>query len=265
MPRPNVMRHMMLGENLALITSRMTKGETFKHAQVSRNIVEVICMSPKTSNNGFVFPLYLYPNPDQKDLFSHLNESKERKPNISEKIFTALSETYKAKPSPEDIFYYIYAVFYSNTFRTKYAEFLKTDFPRVPFTKDKHLFKKLAEYGKGLTDLHLMLSPELDSPLAKFQGMGDKRVDKIKHDKEGERVYINNDQYFEGLEENVWEYRIGGYQVCYKWLKVRKGEILSLDDVKHYCKIATAIKETIDIQASIDEIYSKMEKKVIEF
>jgi predicted helicase len=107
MPRPNVMRHMLFGENLALITSRMTKGETFKHAQVSRNIVEVICMSPKTSNNGFVFPLYLYPDPDKKDLFSHLKESKERKVNISEKIFSALSETYKTKPNPEDIFYYI--------------------------------------------------------------------------------------------------------------------------------------------------------------
>ena len=265
MPRPNVMRHMMLGENLALITSRMTKGETFKHAQVSRNIVEVICMSPKTSNNGFVFPLYLYPDPDQKDLFSDLEESKERKPNISEKIFSALSETYKTKPNPEDIFYYIYAVFYSNTYRTKYAEFLKTDFPRVPFTKDKRLFKKLAEYGKRLADLHLMQSPELDSPVAKFQGTGDKRVDKIKYDKKGERVYINNDQYFEGLEENIWQYQIGGYQVCNKWLKDRKGKVLSLDDIKHYCKVATAIKHTINIQKSIDEIYNEAEKELIGF
>jgi len=241
----------------------MTKGETFKHAQVSRNIVEVICMSPKTSNNGFVFPLYLYPDPDQKDLFSHLKESKERKPNISKKIFSALSETYETKPSPEDIFYYIYAVFYSDTYRAKYAEFLKTDFPRVPFTKDKRLFKKLAEYGKRLVDLHLMQSPELDSPVVKFQGTGDKRVDKIKYDKKGERVYINNDQYFEGLEENIWQYYIGGYQVCNKWLKDRKGKVLSLNDIKHYCKVATAIKHTINIQKSIDEIYNEAEKDLI--
>ena len=264
-PLLKVMRHMLSGENLALITSRMTKGETFKHAQVSRNIVEVICMSPKTSNNGFVFPLYLYPDPDQKDLFSHLEESKERKPNISEKVFSALSETYKTKPKPEDIFHYIYAVLYSNAFRTKYAEFLKTDFPRVPFTKAKRLFKKLTEYGKRLADLHLMRSPELNSPVVKFQGTGDKRVDKIKFDKEGKRVYINNDQYFEGVENDIWGYQIGGYQVLSKWLKDRKGKILSLDDVKHYCKIATAIKETIGIQESIDEIYSEVEKKMIEF
>ena len=108
-----------------------------------------------------------------------------------------------------------------------------------------------------------MRSPELDSPVVKFQGTGDKRVDKIKYDKKDERVYINKDQYFEGLEENIWQYRIGGYQVCNKWLKDRKGRILSLDDVKHYCKVATAIKHTIKIQKSIDEIYNEVEKQLI--
>jgi predicted helicase len=219
-----------------------------------------------------IFPLYLYYDTNQHDLFSHLKESKERKPNISEKIFSALSKTYKTKPDPEDIFYYIYAVFYSNTYRTKYAEFLKTDFPRVPFTKDKRLFKKLAGYGKRLADLHLMpacashadrQSPELDSPAAKFQGTGDKRVDKIKYDKEGERVYINKDQYFEGIPENIYQYQIGGYQVCNKWLKDRKGK--ALNDIKHYCKVATAIKHTINIQKSIDEIYNEAEKELISF
>jgi predicted helicase len=228
----------------------------------------------ETRERSYLFPLYLYPDPDKKDLFSHLKGAKERKPNISEKIFSALSETYKTKPNPESIFYYIYAVFYSNTYRTKYAQFLKTDFPRVPFTKDKRLFKKLAEYGKRLTDLHLMpacashadrQSPELDSPVAKFQGTGDKRVDKIKYDKKAERVYINKDQYFEGLEENIWQYQIGGYQVCNKWLKDRKGKVLSLDDIKHYCKVATAIKHTINIQKSIDEIYNEAEKDLIGF
>ncbi|MBT9438164.1 MAG: hypothetical protein GAS50_03120 [Desulfobacterales bacterium] len=126
-------------------------------------------------------------------------------------------------------------------------------------------FKKLAEYGKRLADLHLMQSPELDSPVVKFQGTGDKRVDKIKYDKEGERVYINNDQCFEGLEENIWQYYIGGYQVCNKWLKDRKGNVLSFDDIKHYCKVATAIKHTINIQKSIDEIYNEAEKDLIAF
>lgn len=259
-----VMRHMMQ-ENLGIVTSRQTHNE-FRHIFVTDKIIEFnLTGTAGKYGSGYLFPLYLYPDPDQKELFSHLKKSKGRKPNISEKVFSALSETYKAKPKPEDIFYYIYAVLYSNTFRAKYAEFLKTDFPRVPFTKDKGLFKKLAEYGKGLADLHLMRSPELDSPVARFQGTGDKRVDKIKYDKEGKRVYINNDQYFEGVENDIWDYQFGGYQVLSKWLKGRKGKILSLDDVKHYCKIATAIKKTIGIQESIDEIYSEVEKKVIEF
>jgi len=260
-PRRNVMRH-MLQKNLGLILPKRVETKIpWSHILCANVLVEHVTVSLKTID--YFFPLYLYPDPDQNDLFSHLKESKERKPNISEKIFSALSETYKTKPKPEDIFYYIYAVFYSNTYREKYAEFLKTDFPRAPFTKDNRLFKELAEYGKRLADLHLMQSPELDSPIVKFQGTGDKRVDKIKHDKTDERVYINKDQYFEGLEGNIWQYQIGGYQVCNKWLKDRKGRILSLDDVKHYCKITTAIKKTIGIQESIDEIYKEGEKELI--
>ena len=262
-PLLKVMQH-MIRDNFGLILPKRVETKIpWSHVLCANVLVEHVTVSLKTID--YIFPLYLYPDPDQNDLFSHLKESKERKPNINEKIFSALSETYKTKPKPEDIFYYIYAVFYSNTYRSKYAEFLKTDFPRVPFTKDNRLFKKLAEYGKHLADLHLMRSPELDSPVVKFQGTGDKRVDKIKYDKKGERVYINKDQYFEGLKENIWEYRIGGYQVCDKWLKDRKGRILSLNDVKHYCKVATAIKHTINIQKSIDEIYNEAEKKLIDF
>ncbi|MBU4414100.1 MAG: DNA methyltransferase, partial [Proteobacteria bacterium] len=262
--RKNVMRHIMR-HNLGIVVSRQTHSD-FKHVFVTDKLTDLnLTGTAGKYGSGYLFPLYLYPDPDQKDLFSHLEESKGRKPNISKKIFSALSETYKTKPKPEDIFYYIYAVFYSNTFRAKYTEFLKTDFPRVPFTKDKSLFKKLAEYGKRLADLHLMQSPELDSPVAKFQGTGDKRVDEIKYNKKNELVYINKDQYFEGLTENVWQYRIGGYQVCDKWLKDRKGKVLSLDDIKHYCKVATAITHTINIQKSIDEIYNEAEKEIISF
>ena len=268
-----VMRHMMQ-KNLGLISARSNKSAQMNHFFCTDQIMETKC--GESTTQSCIFPLYLYPDPDKKDLFTRLEESKEGKPNISEKIFSALSEAYKTRPTPEDIFYYIYAVFYSNIFRTKYAEFLKTDFPRVPFTKDKRLFKKLAEYGNRLADLHLMQSPELDSPVAKFQGTpacaeqgaagrGNKRVDKIKYDKKNERVYINKDQYFEGIPENIWQYQIGGYQVCNKWLKDRKGKVLSLDDIKHYCKLTTAIKHTINIQKSIDEIYNKAEKDLIGF
>ncbi|MDO9515259.1 MAG: type ISP restriction/modification enzyme [Syntrophales bacterium] len=257
-----VMRHMMR-ENLGLISARSNKSNDMNHFFCTNLLMETKC--GESTTQSCIFPLYLYPDHNQKDLFSHLEESKERTPNINDQIFSALCEAYTKRPSPENIFHYIYAVFYSDTYRIKYAEFLKTDFPRVPFTKDERLFRELAVYGRCLADLHLMRSPELDTPIARFQGSGDGRVEKIGYDKETKRVYINQDQYFEGLEEDVWQYRIGGYQVCDKWLKDRKGKRLSLDDVKHYCKVATAIKHTITLQKDIDEIYSEAEKQLVMF
>lgn len=186
-----------------------------------------------------------------------------KKPNLSAEIIDSLSKAFKKTPSPEDIFYYIYAVLYSEIYRTKYAEFLKIDFPRAPFTKDYKLFKKMTECGNWLVDLHLLKSPELDSPIARFQGKGDNKVEKIKYGQG--KVYLNNDQYFEGILSEVWQYQIGGYQVCDKWLKDRKGRILSLDDIRHYCKVVTAIKKTIEIQKKIDNLYPEIEKGTIEF
>ena len=220
-------------------------------------------MSSKTT--CYLAALYIYDDPAQKDLYSHPEDSEKKLPNISGKVFAALKEAYKTEPAPEDIFHYIYAVFHSNMYRTKYAEFLKMDFPRVPFTKKKHLFQKLAEYGKRLTELHLMQSPELDSPVAKFQEVGNKRVDKIRYDKKSKRIFINKTQYFEGVKEDIWEFKIGGYQVCNKWLKDRKGKILSVDEIKHYCKVVTAMNYTIKIQNSIDKIYEEAEKELIGF
>ena len=249
-----VMKH-MLKENLGLITSRMTKGEKYKHTLVSDTISEVILLSPKTSNNAFVFPLYLYPDPNQKKIMGH---SPRKEPNIKPELIKSLTETYGKEPTPEEIFYYIYGVLYSNTYRTKYAEFLKIDFPRVPFTDDYEVFKRMGECGRRLVDLHLMRSSELDYPIAKFQGIGDNVVEKVRYVEEGGRIYINKIQYFEGVEKEVWEYQIGGYQVLDKWLKSHKGRELTLEDIKHYCRVVTALKKTIEVQMKVDEIYERV-------
>jgi predicted helicase len=136
---------------------------------------------------------------------------------------------------------------------------------KVPFTKDYDLFKKLGEIGKRLVDLHLMKSDELNNPIAKFQGSGENQVEKRKYDEGKERVYVNKTQYFEGIEKAVWEYQIGSYQVLGKWLKDRKGKELSLEDIKHYCRVVTAIRRTIEVQKAIDQIYPGIEEEVIEF
>ncbi len=135
----------------------------------------------------------------------------------------------------------------------------------MPFTKDYKLFKKMSEKGNRLVDLHLLKSQELDSPLARFQGEGDNRVEKLKYDDRTGRVYINKEQYFEGASQETWSYQIGGYQVCDKWLKDRKERVLSLDEIQTYCKIVTAIQKTIETQKYIDEVYENIESTVLSF
>ena len=137
---------------------------------------------------------------------------------------------------------------------------MKIDFPKIPFTKNYELFKKLARLGKSLVNLHLLKSKILDKPIIKFQGKDSNLVEKRGY--EDKKVYINSSQYFENVEEDVWDYYIGGYQILEKWLKDRKGRSLSSDDIKHYCKVATAISETLKLQNQIDSLYPEVEKSL---
>jgi predicted helicase len=254
MPRPEVMKHMMQ-KNLGLLVKRQNKRIPFSYAFVLELIAES-CVFESAFANNTVCPLYLYSETDKKDLFIQTKKSGIRESNINSKLFVALIEAYKKELTPEEIFYYIYAVLYSNIYRAKYAEFLKIDFPRIPFTNDYKLFIRMAALGERLVDLHLLKSGELDPPVAKFQGKGDYKIEKPTYNKG--QVYINKNQYFEGIKPEVWEYQIGGYQVCAKWLKDRKGRNLSLDDIKHYCKIVTSLEKTIKIQKEIDNLYPKI-------
>ena len=264
--RKEVMQHMMQ-ENFGLLFTRPQSPQYEFSVLVSEKIIDQCVVGNKSAGAGisYIAPLYLYSKPDIKDLFSYMKESEERQPNINPELFTSLSEVHKKESTPEEIFCYIYAILYSNTYRTKYAEFLKTDFPRVPFTKNYKLFSKMAGYGKRFVDLHLLKSTELDPPIAKFQGKGNNKIEKLKYSEKEKRVYFNQSQYFEEIKKEVWQYQIGGYQVCNKWLKDRKGRRLSLDDIKHYCKIVSSLQKTIEVQKTIDNIYPGVEKETIEF
>lgn len=201
---------------------------------------------------GQLFPLYQYKN-------------SEKTPNILPALLRKLKENYQREVEAVRILRYIYAIFYSNIYRARYREFLNIDFPRVPFTSSYDLFDKLCRFGERLVDLHLVKSEQLNIVIAKFQGDGDNTVKKPVYYEKEERVYINKSQYFEGVEKDVWFYRIGGYQVLSKWLNYRKGRELSLEDIKYYCKVATALKRTIEIQEEIDKLYPEVEKDIIEF
>ena len=172
-----------------------------------------------------------------------------------------LEKAYKNKFTPEQLLHYVYAILYSNVYREKYAEFLKIDFPRIPFTGDYTLFIELAKLGEALTELHLLKHKSLNRPVAKYKGKGDDRVEKPKYDEEKQIVFINSKNYFEGISEEVWKYHIGGYQVMEKYLKDRKGRLM--DDPGHYCKMATAIAETILVQQQLDALFKQVEKNVI--
>jgi len=441
--RGEVMRHMMVGDNVALMTCRQLSQLSWTHAMVSDQISDDCMVSNRTRERGYLMPLYLYPDTSKKDLFSDL-EPDGRKPNLNPKVVAALERQWgaefrphphtpspqagrgqggevslvegvqgggvspaggeqegwtlpaeggtgesrwrtpprlweKLKPlaremrrnptpaedklwqrlrnhkvlgfkfrrqhpidrfivdfycskahlvievdglihqytqeqdavrqefleslgfrvlrftndqvnndlegvvkqisaalrekkqafSPGDIFHYIYAILYADTYRAKYAEFLKTDFPRIPFTADFELFRTLGALGKRLVDLHLLRSEELDPPVARFQGQGDNRVARtqthgFRYEPKEERVYINRTQYFTPVPLELWEYQVGGYQVLDKWLKDRKERRLTLEEIKTYCRVVTAIQRTIALQEEIDALYLEAEKTLVE-
>lgn len=260
-PIYNTMRH-MLEDNIGICFVRQYSGNaTYSHFIVSDHMVDNRAFF---SSKGIIqlAPLYLYPDEKNKDLFNHTQI--EKAPNITPFIFEKLNECYSRKPTPEEILYYIYGVFYSNIYRKTYAEFLKIDFPRVPFTSVYDLFIEMGKLGKELVALHLLKSSELDSPIAKYQGSGDNdRVEKVIYKEDEQHIYINKEKYFENVTPEIWNYHIGGYQVLHKYLKDRKDRMM--DDAPRYCRIVTALYKTIEIQKQIDKLYPEIEKNLVIF
>jgi predicted helicase len=217
-------------------------------------------ISSQTKETGYIFPLYL--NPDTKGQQT-IDQSSERTPNlnteivnhITEKIgltFTNEKKTTKDTFAPIDILDYIYAVLHSPTYREKYKEFLKIDFPRVPYPKDQDTFWKLVKLGGEIRQIHLLESAVVEKPISKYPETGTNIVEKPKY--ENGKVMINETQYFEDVPEVAWNFYIGGYQPAQKWLKDRKYRELQVDDIRHYMKIIVALTETDRLMKEIDKI-----------
>lgn len=259
MPRGETMANMLSGKNVALITSRMTKGESFHHVQATRSISEAIVMSPKSSNNGFIFPLYLMPEQGEAGLLELRSQPEPNlTPEFLRKLVKALNsdqdeeEVIPAYKRPEEVFCYIYAVLHSAGYRERYAEFLKIDFPRLPLPAGKKLFSALAKLGQELLSLHLFDAPEQDEPIAEFLGGNQAKVESISWS--NKTVWLDKalSAGFRGVKEEVWKFNIGGYQVCEKWLKDRRGRVLSKSDIKHYRMIIQTVTETIKVMSAIE-------------
>ena len=256
-PRPAVMAPLLKPGNLALLTNRRIRTDTHAHFFVSSRICMAELLS--SADNCNVYPLWNVEN-------SLLHEDG-RHPNISSSFLKALSVALNLPQkgthslptglTPEDIFQYAYAVFYSPGYRSHYAEFLKIDFPRLPLTGNTELFRELAQLGGELIALHLMESPKLDMLITECIGGRNLEVEKVTWSKDA--VWIDKAQTtgFKGVPEAVWNFHVGGYQVCEKWLKDRKGRELSKDDITHYQKIVVALSETIRLMKEIDEAIEK--------
>jgi predicted helicase len=261
-PVYQIHRHMLAGENLALVCCRQqSQSGQWSLVGAADGIIESCYISNKTREINYLFPLYLYPAEGEMQFGEG-----HRRPNLNPEFIKAVSEKLNLEFvedgkgdlektfGPEDIFNYAYAVFHSPTYRTRYAEFLKIDFPCLPLTSSKELFKTLAAKGTELVSLHLMESPILNNLITGYPVAGSNTVEKVSYDENTQRVYINKTQYFEGAPPEVWNFHIGGYQVAHKWLKDRKSRTLTYDELTHYQKVIVALKETIRLMAEIDQL-----------
>ena len=249
-PRRELINHVAGKDNLCLLSSRQQSTVGYRHCWASREVVECCVVSTTSRETNQVFPLYLYPDKNNpKEL------QQEKRANFSEDFLKKIEINLGYLPTPETIFYYIYAIFHSPTYRTRYAEFLKIDFPRVPITSNKNLFSQLAKYGEELVALHLMKSPRLNNLITQFTENGGHRIVDPAHPKYTQSTVVINKKgdKFVGVPEAVWNFYIGGYQVCQKWLKDRKGRTLTNNDIQHYQRIVVALQETIKLMQSIDE------------
>ncbi len=258
-PRKELIQNVLNKDNLLLGIGR--QGLAVGNIQwclitISKNTVDANVFRRGGVN---LFPLYLYPDNSGQQT---IEQTSERQPNLNTEIvqqiaskicltFTSEKENKKGTFSPVDIIDYIYAVLHSPTYREKYKEFLKTDFPRVPYPQDQDSFWKLAKLGGKIRQIHLLESTVVEKPIAKYPITGTNIVGKVKYD--NGNVFINETQYFEGVPEVAWNFYIGGYQPAQKWLKDRKDRELQIDDIRHYLKIIVALSETDRLMKEIDK------------
>jgi predicted helicase len=230
------MRHLLDKENFGLIVKRGFNEPNSSPAFVSKHIIDRRTWTrPGMQGAEQIFPLYIYP-------------LGERQPNLNQEIVTKIETITSKKVKPEKLFDYVYAVLHSPKYRETYQEFLKIDFPRIPYPKDNTEFERFAKFGQRLRELHLL--EKIPKTKTMFSITGSDTVDSIRYT--NERVYINAAQYFDSVPESAWNFYIGGYQPAQKYLKDRKGRELSFEEIAHYQNIIAILIETEKTMKEID-------------
>ena len=254
--RCKIMKNILDRENFGLNMTRRLRDPIWRHIYITPFITDKTLLSSK--DNCYFFPLYLYSNMSQENLFEKQSSKQDRTLNINDSFLQALRMHIGIITPPENILFYIYAILHSPSYRKIYEEYLKIDFPRIPLPPNAKAFERLSELGEKLVSLHLMRTSDLNETEIGFPKTGSNIVEKLSFDERAKKVFINKEQYFEGVSIEVWEYVIGSYQVMQKYLKDRKKRKLTLDEINHYMKVAKAIRLTIELHEKIDEVYGKM-------
>jgi len=267
-PGYRINRHLMKN-NFALNSTKYNRQLSLGYFFISTNLTDIHLLDSAADSLG-TFPLYIYP--ESIELFN-TKQRYEREPNLNKEIVQKISQKINTVFTPEkaensdsfapiDLLDYIYAALYSPEYRETYKEFLKIDFPRVPYPKNQDIFWQLAEFGGELRQLHLLESPTVDRFITTYPQNGDNVITRKITKKDYEqpeggqtgKVWINDQQYFDNVPQVAWNFYIGGYQPAQKWLKVRQGRTLEFDDILHYQKIIVALTETNRIMQEIDKI-----------
>lgn len=260
MARPvyDIFEHFLEGENLGLMIGRQLMA-------VGGNDFDIVFCSDKIVDLNFyrrggeqIFPLYLYPtrrakNTLQKQGFD-ITSFDTKIENFTPSFREFIDSKYKEHFSPETILGYLYALLFHKDYREKYIDFLKVDFPKIPFVESKELFLQLSALGNSFIKLHLLKEqdlPPIGEPLYKDTAKQDLKISKITYTKETKELFINKSLYFEKVESSVWEYKIGGYQVLDKYLKSHKDEEI---DFEYFQKIIQTLHKSLEIEREIAKV-----------
>ena len=252
-PRYNVMQHFVKKENIGLIFPRnWDQYAMWSAAFVTDKITDIHLVG----GQSYIAPLYIYNTNENYDQNGNgfLFKDKEKKDNFTKEFRLFLKRQNLKNYVPEQVLGYIYAIMFSPTYREKYFEFFKIDFPKIPFTKELKVFEKMSTLGLELIDHHLLKRGYAKKEMPVFAVEGDNKVAAYFYDEKKQRLYINKVQYFERFPQSVWKYEIGGYQVIDKYLKSRKKLCLTYAEVEHIKKISVSLSKTIDLQKKIDKL-----------
>lgn len=250
-----VMDNFVKGECIGLILKKRFADKVYSHCFVTDKITDRNFLG----GQSYIFPLWI--NRTEAEVMHDAYDKRKRYSNLNEEFEKLLETTYGKENITEEIFYYIYAVLYSTTYRTSFPELLKIDYPKIPFTKNVEIFNQLAVLGKELADLHLLKSPRINKPQVKFQGKGDGKIDKPKYNEQQQIIAINETQYFEHISKELWDFEIGKNRVIQQWIK--RKEKIEFEDAVEFGRIATAIYETFNLQNEIDIIYPEILTELI--